>query len=523
MKKVFLLFIVSLFIVLLWSRCKDDEDQLDPVIPPPTLTGFSPISGAAGTVVILTGTNFSTTLSDNVVKFNSTPAIVTAATSTSITVTVPASAQTGKITVQVGNQVATSADDFTVILPVTLTSFSPTTGESGTIVTIIGTNFSTTLANNVVKFNDALATITSATATSLTVTAPAAGSTGKITVQIGTQIATSTDDFVYTSPSVTVSTLAGSGLYGFAEGDGVAAQFYQPTGVAVDASGNIYVADSENHRIRKITPTGTVSTLAGSATSGFINGNGSAAQFYSPRAVAVDADGNVYVADGINHSIRKITPTGDVSTLAGNGTSGFADGSGDAARFYFPKGLAIDADGNLYVADDINHRIRKVTPLGEVTTLAGSTSGYTDATGIAAQFHNPSGVAVDESGNVYVADAGNQRIRKITATGIVTTLAGSTTGFGEGAGASARFSGPVGLVVDASGNVYVADDENERIRKITSDGIVSTLAGGYLAGATNGSGEVAQFRSPTGLAMDAAGIIYVADRHNHSIRKISIE
>lgn len=523
MKKVSHLFVLTLLFSLLWSGCKKSDDPLIPVSPAPTLTGFSPTSGTAGTSVILTGTNFSTTAADNAVKFNGTAATVSAATDTSLTVSVPEGASTGKITVQVGSKTAASTNDFTLnppSPPVTLTSFSPATGTGGTIVTLTGTNFSTSVINNVVKFNGTSALVTAATATSLTVSVPESGSTGKITVQVGSQTATSVNDFVYaTIAGITVSTLAGSGAFGFADGAGTAAQFYQPTGVAVDASGNVYVAEAENHRIRKVTSDGVVSTLAGSGTAGFADGSGTVAQFNSPRGITLDASGNLYIADGVNNRIRKITPTGAVTTLAGSGVAGFADGNGLAAQFFFPKGIAVDASDNLYVADDINHRVRKITPAGTVSTLAGSALGSADGAGTAAQFNRPTGVAVDASGNVYVADAKNHRIRKITSNGTVSTLAGSTEGFAEGTSTAARFSEPVGLAVDASGNVYVADSDNSRIRKITPDGTVSTLAGGS-AGFADGTAATARFRSPSGVALDAAGIVYVADRQNHSIRKI---
>ena len=519
------LLILSFTLFLLWSACKESDDPIPPAATAPTLTGFSPTSGPIGTVVTLAGTNFSTAVVENIVKFNGTVATVSAATATSLTVSVPTGATTGKISVEVDNQIGTSSNDFTVVAPIaplTLTGFSPPTGTTGTIVTLTGTNFSATIAGNTVKFNGTIATVSSASTTSLTVEVPAGATTGKVTVQVGSQIATSVDDFVYVvnNDKNAVVTVAGNGALGFADGNIADARFYQPTGIALDADGNIYVADSENHRIRKITAGGTVSTLAGSGTSGSADGDGTAAQFNSPRAVAVDATGNVYVADGINNKIRKITPAGTVSTLAGSGASGFADGDGINAKFYFPKGIALDASGNLYVADDINHRIRKITPTGTVTTIAGSTSGSDDGDGINAKFHSPRGVTLDAAGNIYVADAGNHRIRKITPAGTVSTIAGSTVGVTEGIGTAAKFNGPAGIAVDASGNIYVADDENERIRKITTNGTVSTLAGGFLQGFTDGVGGDAQFRSPTGLAIDASGNIYVADRHNHSIRKI---
>ncbi len=268
------------------------------------------------------------------------------------------------------------------------------------------------------------------------------------------------------TPAGVVTTLSGS-TYGFAEGTGTAAQFGNPDGVTVDASGNVYVADRTNNRIRKITSAGVVTTLAGSATSGFTNATGSFARFSSPRDVAVDASGNVYVADFSNRAIRKITPSGVVTTLAGSSSAGFLDGTGTAARFNGPTALAVDASGNVYVADQNNHRIRKITPAGVVTTLAGSgTAGFADGNGTSASFNFPSGIDVDGSGNLYVSDVGNNRIRRITPAGAVSTIAGTgTSGQANGIATSATFSGIVGIAIDASGNIYVGD--GSRIRKLT--------------------------------------------------------
>ena len=326
---------------------------------------------------------------------------------------------------------------------------------------------------------------------------------------------------VIATPIVTVSTLAGSGASGYTDGTGTSAQFSYPNGVAVDGAGNVYVADQVNNRIRKITTSGVVSTLAGSSQ-GYADGTGTSAQFDNPFGVAVDGAGNVYVADYNNHSIRKITTSGVVSTLAGSGTSGYADGTGTSAQFNSPIGVAVDGAGNVYVADENNHRIRKITTSGVVSTLAGSTSGYTDGTGTSAQFKYPNGVAVDGAGNVYVADLSNHRIRKITASGVVSTLAGSASGYADGTGTSAQFSYPTGVAVDGAGNVYVADRNNHGIRKITASGVVSTLAGGAKAGYTDGTGTSAKFKYPSGVAVDGAGNVYVGDYFNHRIRKITL-
>jgi len=320
---------------------------------------------------------------------------------------------------------------------------------------------------------------------------------------------------------VTVTTLAG-GTYGFADGTGTAAQFKYPYDVAVDASGNVYVADTGNSRIRKITPSGAVTSLAGS-TYGFADGTGTAAHFSNPFGVAVDTSGNVYVTDSDNNRIRKITPSGVVTTPAGSTTvSGFADGTGTAAKFYYPIGVAVDTTGNVYVADTNNHRIRKISPSGLVTTLAGSgAAGFADGTGTAAQFNSPFGVAVDASGNVYVGDSDNNRIRKISPSGVVTTVAGSgADGYIDGTGTAAQFSWPAGVAVDASGNLYVVDNSNHRIRTISPSGVVTTLAGSGTNGFADGSGAAAQFSYPTGVAVDASGNVYVADYANSRIRKI---
>jgi sugar lactone lactonase YvrE len=316
---------------------------------------------------------------------------------------------------------------------------------------------------------------------------------------------------------ITVSTLAG-GNSGYADGTGTSAQFATPTGVAVDASGNVYVADNLNHKIRKINSAGVVTTLAGS-TEGFADGTGSAAQFKNPYGLAIDPLGNVYVADRNNHKIRKITPAGEVTTVAGS-TAGYADGIGTEAQFHMPWGLAIDASDNVYVADSWNHKIRKITQAGVVTTVAGSTQGFADGTGSLAKFYYPTGVAVDASGNVYVVDDGNHKVRKMTPAGEVTTVAGSTQGFADGIGNAAKFNDPIGVTVDASGNVYVAEASNHKIRKITPAGEVTTVAGS-TQGFADGTGTEAQFNNPYGVAIDTSGNMYVVDVRNHKIRKIT--
>lgn len=321
--------------------------------------------------------------------------------------------------------------------------------------------------------------------------------------------------------SQTVTTFAGSGMPGVANGTGSAAQFNRPAGVAIDGSGNVYVADYFNHLIRKITSAGVVSTLAGSGIAGFANGIGITAQFNRPIGVAVDGFGNIYVADSNNNLIRKITSAGVVTTLAGSGMVGSINGIGTLAQFNTPAGIATDESGNVYVADINNHLIRKITSTGIVTTLAGSTQGFVDGPNTAAKFNLPSGLATDGSGNIYVVDSNNQSIRKITSAGVVITFAGSYNfGSVNGIGIAAKFNYPNGVATDVLGNVYVADTGNHRIRKITSAGAVTTLAGS-TSGYIDGIGIAAKFYSPVGVATDLSGNLYIADYDNHRIRKIS--
>jgi streptogramin lyase len=267
------------------------------------------------------------------------------------------------------------------------------------------------------------------------------------------------------------------------------------------------------------TPSGVVTTLAGTpGATGSTDGTGAAALFDLPHAVAVDSSGNVYVADTGNSTIRKITPAGVVTTFAGTARqSGSADGTGAAASFGFHMGVAVDSSGNVYVSDAANCVIRKITPAGVVTTLAGTAgqSGSTDGTGADARFKGPVGVAVDSSGNVYVADTSNLTIRKITPAGVVTTLAGTAgqSGSADGTGAAASFAFPMGVAVDSSGNVYVADFDAATIRKITPDGVVTTFAGGP-ENRTPGDGVGVGIPIPSGIAVGADGYIYFVTEAN---------
>ena len=325
-----------------------------------------------------------------------------------------------------------------------------------------------------------------------------------------------------------VTTLAGlAGVSGSADASGSVARFWSPQGVAANSGGTVYVADSGNSTIRVVSPAGVVTTLAGSPSAGVANGIGSAGRLNNPQNIAVDSLTNIYVADMQNSVIRKITPSGTVSILAGTpGVFGSADGTGAAAIFSGPHAVAVDNAGNIYVADTGNSTIRKVTPGGIVTTLAGfaGNPGNADGAGTGAQFYEPEGVAVDNSGNVYVADTWNHTIRKVTSSGVTTTVAGSagTSGSFDGANGHARFNCPTGIATDFSGNVYVADYNNNTIREMTPAGVVTTLAGSPGAwGNTDGTNRGALFFGPAGVTVDDVGDVYVMDSGNHALRKIT--
>lgn len=336
------------------------------------------------------------------------------------------------------------------------------------------------------------------------------------------------------TPGGVVTTIVGSpSNKGYVNGVGTAqaAQFNSPIGIGADTNGNLYLADNGNQTIRKITPAGVVTTIAGQVgIKGNLNANGTNATFNSPNSTAVDSKGNIFVADLVNRTIRKIATDGTVSLFAGtNGLQGTNNGVGTLARFQAPEGLAIDRSDNLYVADQGASTIRKIAPDGTVTTLAGlgKSSGTNDGVGNLARFASPEAVAVDASGNVYVSDTGNDTIRMITSGGAVTTLAGSSvsSGTADGTNGTARFSVPRGIAVDSATNIYVADSGNSTIRKLTLAGtncVVTTLAGtGSQNGSVDATGSDARFHFIYGLAVDGAGNVYGVDRSNDDIRKVT--
>jgi sugar lactone lactonase YvrE len=326
------------------------------------------------------------------------------------------------------------------------------------------------------------------------------------------------------SNRIRVSTVAGVGRA--VDGKGTAATFHSPYGVAADSAGNVYVADSWNSRIRKISPNGTVTTYAGAA--GFAipstkDGPAKRATFRQPEGIAVDRKGNVYVADTWDNKIRKISKNRTVTTLAGTGAKGAQDGEGNQATFDHPTGITVDDSGVIYVADRNNNKIRKITPDGYVTTLAGSgEGGAANGQGEEATFSSPEGVTVDHNRNVFVADTDNYLIRKISYSGVVTTVSGSGHWASiDGYGTEASYSGPSGITIDRSGNLYITDSKTDKIRKITPNGLVTTFAGSGNRGSNDGISSSASFSYPYGITVDSQGNLFVADVNNDKIRKIS--
>jgi hypothetical protein len=343
--------------------------------------------------------------------------------------------------------------------------------------------------------------------------------------------------------SYSFTTIAGlAGASGSIDGTNSLARFHNPAGITVDRMGNLYIAEILNHTIRKITSVGTnwvVTTVAGLAgINGSADGTNSDARFDHPNGIAVDTAGNLFVADHYNHTIRKVTLVGTnwvVTTIAGlAGARDHTDGTNSDARFYSPTGIALDSAGRLYVADTANFTIRQVTPLGTnwvVTTIAGLALnyGFVDGTNNQAQFDYPYDVRVSDEGKLYVSDWGNYAIREMTSQGpdwIVNTIAGfsGAPGSADGAGRKAKFNFPNGIAVDQFGAVYVADQDNDTIRRMTppdrNDWTVSTIGGTALqTGNADGTGSDARFNRPWGIAVDAAGNIYITDFSNQTIRK----
>ncbi|MEO7143204.1 MAG: hypothetical protein ABI165_06825, partial [Bryobacteraceae bacterium] len=337
------------------------------------------------------------------------------------------------------------------------------------------------------------------------------------------------------TPDGRISTVAGHGVVGFG-GDGnlaVQALLAYPRGVTADAAGNFYIADTLNNRIRKVTGDGVIATVAGRNRPAYDGDNGPAIQaaLDLPSAVAVDAAGDLYIADTGNDALREVRIDGTIRTVAGNGAPGFVGDNGPAAQAQLnaPQGVGVDASGNVLIADTENNRIRRVNAQGVIQTVAGSDPSNGDrGPALAARLFQPSGVAFDAAGNLYIAETGSHRVRKVSPQGVISTFAGTGVAGDSGDGgnaAAAQLNGPNGLAVDRAGNIYIADTGNNAVRMVTAGGAISTVAGTGAAGNSgDGSSAVqAELFNPNAVAVDGAGNVYIADSANNRVRKIGAD
>ncbi|MCO4764458.1 MAG: hypothetical protein KC502_23305, partial [Myxococcales bacterium] len=315
---------------------------------------------------------------------------------------------------------------------------------------------------------------------------------------------------------VQVSTLAGGGVGGHQDAQGGFALFNAPGQLVVESIGSLLIADAANHRIRRVSAAGAVSTIAGNGKPGHKDGYGALVQLHTPSGVTVDLKGNIVVADTGNHRIRRITSTGTVLTLAGSGVKGSADGPWDKAQFSSPMGVAV-VGADVFVADTGNHRIRRIDSNGVVTTVAGSVPGFVNGFGKQVRFNSPAALAAGPQGQLFVADRDNHRVRRMSVGGLVTALSGGAPGFADGDAVKARFNGPSALSVDAAGRVWVADTGNHRVRRVMPDGSVTTFVGG-VKGFADGDGATAKFNGLAGIAASPSGTLYLSDANNHRIR-----
>jgi sugar lactone lactonase YvrE len=596
---------------------------------------FSPKSGTSGTIVNIYGTGFSATATQNTVTFNGTSATVVSATPNYIQTSVPVGTTSGLIAVTTPSGSATSNEPFVVSSTVPQVSgFTPSIGLAGAALTITGSNFDPAYGNNRVKFNDrALAWILSGTTTSLATTVPVGATSGRLSVIAPSGTATSNGDFfippspnqtsqventartsigqniqvavnntekislvlfdgnagqqirlvvsnVTVSPQIVVriynpdgtllassvvgssgatlgpytltmsgshqilvgtriiSTIAGNGVPG-SGGDGGAAtsaSISRAYGIAIDSQGNLYIADTDNHKIRKVSTSGTITTVAGTGSAGY-SGDGNKAvkaQLNEPYDVALDSQGNLFVADRSNHRIRKITTSGSITTFAGNGIAGFSGDGGPAisAQLRFPEAVTLDSSGNLYIGDGVNNRLRKVATNGIITTVAGTGSWPYNGDGIpatSANLNNISSIRVDLQGNFFLGEGQNtSRVRKIDTSGIISTFAGTGITFFNGdniPASQANISYPYGLAMDGQSSLYIADAVDNRIRRVDSTGIITTAAGtGATPGSYNGDsipGHMANLKEPWNVLVTTQGDLVIADTGNYRIRKIT--
>lgn len=406
-----------------------------------------------------------------------------------------------------------------------LSGFSPLTGKKGTVIKIQGKHFGTDVSKVSLQINGLKATIQAVTDAEITAVVPDKCGLGKLVLTVNSKEVTSATAFRYLY-TATTSYFSGSGIGGYEDGTPQKSKFGTLYNIATDNKGIMFAADLGNCLVRRIDTDGSTSTLAGAAQGGFKDGKGNQALMKFPIGIELAPDGSIFVADHENHAIRKVSPDGTLVTVAGHPDHpGSADGSLVSAQFKRPYGIKLDKAGTLWICDTENGLIRKLSE-GQVSTFAGSTPGYADGKLREAKFYMPSYLNFDENGNIFIADKHNHCIRKIAADGMVTTFAGTPTknGYRDGEAGQAMFNQPCNIQIDKLGNLYVNDLWNHCIRLVYPDGYVTTLAGkGGIEGYEEGPGENALFKHPQGCTLDKDGNLFVTDSANQRIRKLTIE
>jgi sugar lactone lactonase YvrE len=494
--------ITILFLILILAGCRKHD-----TVRPLTITSFTPSSGLAGTAVRIYGSGFIVDFDPNVVKFNGIRVTVNEASESILGVIVPNDKNcTGYITVTVNGKTVTSGSIFTFIEPSPkITSIDPVYAGYDDTLTVSGANFCPTISDNTVKLNGIDAKVVSASDTLLKVIVPKdKNCSGKVTVISCNKTAVSDTSFIYQTRATSVITFTGQLNPGAVDASGINAQFWAPYDLALDAAGNLIVSEVWNEKIRRITPLGMVSTIAGSGTQGYLDGPALTAQFHFPMGLTLDNAGNIYVAEYDNQSIRKIDLSGNVTTTFINGAKG---------SVAYPGDVVVDAD-NVYVTDQDNNRICKVSfQTGLLSVLSGNGNwGMVNGDPLQTQFYHPGAMTLDNMNNILVADYVNGCIRKIARTSGYTSSVTLNI-----------FSAPAGIVMDGVGNIYVTDVDSCCIYRIDPNGKTARIVGSTSRGYVDGKPLDAQFNNPRGIVVDASGNLFVADNGNNCIRKIIME